>query len=93
MLNSINNLYEKKQAGRVRNKYRTKKLLIIRSKKLDVGECVFFQGHTILTCYVENGIFAVPWKEKIDQEIKYVHRARLDIEEKGDSEYYLVLNI
>ena len=58
-----------KQAGRVWNKYLTKKLIdnlgFTQSSKID--ECVFYKGRTIYALYTDDSILAGPDKGKTDQ--------------------------
>ena len=93
VLKLIKNLYGQKQAGRVWNLYLTEKLLSIGFKQSAVDECVFYRGQTIFIFYVDDGIFAGPDAAQIDQAIKDVEKAGLDIEDKGDLNDYLGVNI
>jgi hypothetical protein len=58
-----------------------------------IDECVFFRGNTIFLCYVDDGIFASSSKEEVNQAIKDLRRANFDIEDKGDIEDYLGINV
>ena len=61
VLNVHKNIYGQKQAGRVWNKYLTKKLidnLGFTQSKID--ECVFYKGRTIYALYTDDSILAGP---------------------------------
>ena len=88
------NVYCQKQAGCVWNQYLTKKLidnLAFTQSKMD--ECVFYKGRTIYALFTDDSILAGPDKEKIDQIIVDLKKAKLDITEEGDLEDFLGVQI
>jgi hypothetical protein len=88
------NVYGQKQAGRVWNKYLvdklTKKVGFVQSA---VDECVFYRGKTMYVLYTDDSILAGPDEAEIDQIIKEMRQAKLDITVEGDLQDFLGVNI
>jgi hypothetical protein len=88
------NIYGQKQSGRVWNKYLVNKLVnklkIVQSKH---DECIFYCGLTMYTLYINNSILAGPNQVEIDQIIKEMQAAHLDITIEGDLQDFLGINI
>jgi transposase InsO family protein len=88
------NVYGQKQAGRVWNKYLvdilTKRVGFVQSK---VDECVFYKGQTMYILYTDDSILAGPDEKEIDQIIKDMKKAKLDITIEGDLQDFLGVNI
>ncbi len=88
------NIYGQKQAGRVWNKYLVDKLTkdvgLVQSK---VDECVFYKGKTLYALYTDDSILAGPDQKEIDEIIKQMGAAKLDITEEGELEAFLGVNI
>ena len=49
-------------------------------------------GDLILFFYVDNGIFLYPNKHKVDDAIKELNQAKMDLEDQGDLADYLGIN-
>lgn len=88
------NLYGMKNAGRIWNKYLTKKLIkevgLVLSK---VDECVFYRGKTMYVLYTNNSIIAGPDEEELNEIIEDIKKARLNIMVEGDLQDFLGVNI
>ena len=88
------NIYGQKQAGRVWNQYLVDKLVgelkFVQSKH---DECVFYRGTTMYALYTDDSILAGPDKAEIDQIIKEMQKANLDITIEGDLQDFLGVNI
>jgi hypothetical protein len=88
------NVYGQKQAGQVWNKYLvdilTKRVGFLQSK---VDKCVFYRGKTMYILYTDDSILAGPDKKEINQIIKDMKKAKLDITIEGDLQDFLGVNI
>jgi transposase InsO family protein len=88
------NVYGQKQAGRVWNKYLVNKLVkelkFVQSK---TDECVFYRGSTMYVLYTDDSILAGPDETEINQIIKEMKQAKLDITVEGGLEDFLGINI
>lgn len=88
------NVYGQVQAGRVWNDYLKEKLTnelgFVQSNH---DECVFFRGSTMYVLYTDDSILAGPDKKEIEQIIRDIRAAKLDITEEGDLQDFLGINI
>lgn len=88
------NIYGQKQAGRVWNQYLVKKLIdkvgFVQSK---VDECVFYKEEIVYVLYTDDSIIAGPDKDKVNNVIKEIKKAGLDITIEGDIQDFLGVNI
>ena len=88
------NVYGQKQAGRVWNNHLvdilTKRVGFVQSK---VDACVFYRGKTMYVLYTDDSILAGPDEAEIDQIIKDMKKAKLDITIEGDLQDFLGVNI
>jgi hypothetical protein len=88
------NVYGRKQAGRVWNKYLVDKLVKeIGFKQSEMDECVFYKGNVMYVLYTDDSIIAGPDKDKIYKIIKQIQKAGLDITVEGDLQDFLGINI
>ena len=88
------NVYGQKNAGRVWNDYLVEKLTTkVGFKQSKIDECVFYRGKTVYVLYTDDSILAGPDKEEIDQIIKDIKAAKLDITDEGDIQDFLGINI
>ena len=88
------NVYGQKQAGRVWNKYLVNKLTNeLKFKQSRIDECVFYRGKTIYVLYTDDSILASPDQNEIDQVIKDLRTAKLDITVEGYLQDFLGVNI
>jgi len=88
------NVYGQKQAGRVWNKYLTDILVNkVGFKQSKVDECVFYRGSVMYVLYTDDSILAGPDIKEIDQAIKDIRDAKLDITIEGDIQDFLGINI
>ena len=88
------NVYGQKQAGRVWNKYLVNKLVNeLKFKQSDIDECVFYRGRTMYVLYTDDSLLAGPDKDEIDQIVKDLKKANLNITDEGDIQDFLGVNI
>lgn len=88
------NVYGQKQAGRVWNQYLTKRLVEkVGFKQSKVDECIFYRGSVIYVLYTDDSILAGPDKAEIDDAIRAIKAAKLDITVEGDIKDFLGVNI
>jgi hypothetical protein len=88
------NIYGQKQAGRVWNQYLTSKLkneLGFKQSKID--ECIFYRGKTLYMLYTDDSLLAGPDNNEIEQIIKDLKKAQLNITDEGDIQDFLGVNI
>jgi hypothetical protein len=93
VLKLLKNLYGQKQAGRVWNQHLVKGLTKIGFEHSEIDECVFYRSKTIFVVYVDDGIFASPDSNEIDQAIDDLRSAGFDVEDKGDIKDYLGVHV
>ena len=88
------NIYGQKQAGRVWNDYLVEKLInevgFTQSKE---DKCLFYHGQVMYVLYTDDSILAGPDLKEIDQAIKKMRKAKLNITIEGDLEDFLGVNI
>ena len=88
------NIYGQKQAGRVWNQYLVNKLTKeIGFKQSKIDECLFYKGNVIYVLYTDDSLLAGPNKNEVDEIIKQMKRAKLDITDEGNIEDFLGVNI
>ena len=88
------NVYGQKHAGRVWYKYLTKKLTEeFVFERSQVDECVFYRGKKIYVLYTDDYILAGPDQEDIEQVIRYLRKANLEVTYEGNIEDFLGVNI
>ena len=88
------NVYGQKQAGRVWNQYLVDKLVNkLKFKQSEVDECVFYRGKTMYVLYTDDSLLAGPDKNEIDQIVKDLKEAQLNITDEGNIEDFLGVNI
>jgi hypothetical protein len=93
VLKLLKNLYGQKQAGRVWNQHLVDGLKSIGFQQSSIDECVFYRKNVIFVVYVDDGIFASPDNAAIDDAIRDLRNARLDLEDQGSLNDYLGVNI
>ena len=89
----LKSLYGQKQAGQVWNHHLNNALRQVGLKQSADDECVWYQDKSIFYYYVDDGIFMGPDSGATDKAIEDVVRLRLDIEDKGNIDDYLVIII
>ncbi|EJK77403.1 hypothetical protein THAOC_00765, partial [Thalassiosira oceanica] len=87
------NLYGQKQAGRVWNQFLVNKLRALGFEQSKVDECVFYRGTTIFIVYVDDGLVFDTSGKNLDDFIQELRDADLDIEDQGDPNDYVGVNI
>ena len=88
------NVYGQKQAGRVWYQYLTNKLVKeVGFERSEVDECIFYKGNVIYVLYTDDSILTGPDKGEIDQVIRDIRAAGLDITEEGDIKDFLGVHI
>ena len=88
------NVYGQKQAGRVWNKCLTDTSVNkLKFEQSAVDECVFYRGTTMCVLCTDDSILAGPDQDEINQIIKEMKQAKLDITEEGDMQDFLGVNI
>ena len=88
------NIYGQKQAGRVWNQYLVDKLTNeIGFKQSKIDECLFYKGNVLYALYTDDSILAGPDKGEVDEIIKLMEKANLNITDEGNVEDFLGVNI
>ena len=89
------NIYGQKQAARVWNKYLVQKLtsLTIGFTQSRYDECVFYKKDMIYILYTDDSIITGSDRKTIEETIKLIQQAGLDITIKGDIQDFLGINI
>ena len=88
------NVYGQCQASRVWYQYLRNKLVKeLNFKQSKVDECVFYRGRTIYMLYTDDSILAGPCKKEIDQIVKDLRKAKLNVTDEGDIQDFLGVNI
>ena len=62
-------------------------------KQSKVDECVFYRGQNLYVLYTDDSILDGPSEKEIDQIIKELRKAKLDLTVEGDLEDFLGVNI
>ena len=62
-------------------------------KQSKVDKCVFYRGQTVYVLYTDDSILAGPSEKEIDQIIKDLRKAKLDLTIEGDLPDFLGVNI
>jgi len=83
------NIYGQIQAGRVWYQYLSKKLTSIGFVKSEVDEGVFYRQRVMYFLYTDQSILAAPTKAEVDQAIKDIRGAGLNITVEGDIKDFL----
>ena len=88
------NVYGQCQASRVWYKYLRNKLINeLKFKQSNIDECIFYRGSTIYMLYTDDSILAGPCKKEIEQVVKDLKKAKLNITDEGDIQDFLGVNI
>jgi hypothetical protein len=88
------NVYGQCQSGRVWYKYLHHKLINeLKFKQSKVDECVYFRGSTMYVLYTDDSLIAGPNKDEIDQVLKDLKQANLNVTDEGDIQDFLGINI
>jgi hypothetical protein len=87
------NIYEQKQARRVWHEHLKAALEDIGFTASKIDECVFYKVTTMFLCYVDDGIFAGPSREEIEDVIEQLRMRGFKVEDKGTMQDYLGINI
>ena len=88
------NIYGQKQAGRVWFQYLRDKLINeLNFKQSKIDECVFYRGRTMYVLYTDDSLLAGPDNDEIEQIIRDLKRAHLNITDEGDIQDFLGVNI
>ena len=88
------NLYGQKQAGRVWYQYLSIRLVEdVGFTKSRIDECVFYKGNTVYVLYTDDSIITGPDQEEINQVIKEIQDAGLNITVEGTIKDFLGVNI
>jgi hypothetical protein len=89
------NIYGQKQAGRVWNKYLSRKLTKeLGFKQSKVDECVYYRGKTLYVLYTDDSLLAGPDKDEIQQIIEELQtKSKLSITVEGDLADFLGVSI
>ena len=93
MLHLLKNLYGKKKAGRVWNQHLHAKLHSIGFAQSSYDDCLYFRGKTIFAVYVDDKIFVSPETKNIDGAIHELRKSNYDIDNQGNLNNYLGVNI
>jgi hypothetical protein len=82
------NIYGTKQAGRVWNKHLDKGLVKLGYVASRIDPCVYYKGQSVFMLYVDDGIFAGPYKDEISNLVEGL-KSEFDITDEGDLKEYL----
>ena len=93
VLHLLKNLYGQKQAGKIWNDHLVSGLKEIGFVQSKIDGCLFYRGSVIFVVYVDDGIFASPNNQAIDQAIADLRAANYDIEDQGTLADYLGVNV
>ena len=93
VLHLLKNLYGQKQAGKIWNDHLVSGLKEIGFVQSEIDECLFYRGSVIFIVYFDDGIFASPNNQAIDQAITDLQAANYDIEDQGTLADYLGVNV
>ena len=93
VMSMVKNVYGCRQAGRVWNRYLTKRLLEVGFERSKVDDCVFYYGETIFVVYVDDCILAGPNQREINQAIQAMKDAQLHLTVDGDLADFLGIHI
>ena len=88
-----NNMYGQKQAGRVWNKFLVTKLKKVGFVQSKFDECIFYHKNVIYILYTDDSIITGPTTNEINDAIKAIKSADLQITEEGDISDFLGVNI
>ena len=88
------NLHGQKQAGRVWYEYLCKRLVtkagFMQSKH---DECLFYQGKVMYALYIDDSILGAPMRQELEEAIKEIKDAKLQITLEGDLTDFLGVKI
>lgn len=88
------NVYGQKQAGRVWFQYLRGKLINeLKFTQSKIDECIFYRGNTIYMLYTDDSLLAGPNKDEIEQVVKDLKKANLNVTDEGDIQDFLGINI
>ena len=93
VLQLLKNLYCQKQAGQVWNQHLHAKLVSIGFAQSSYDDYLYFRGKTIFVVYVDDGIFTSPSIKDIDGAIYKLHNSNCDIDDQGNLNDYLGVNV
>ena len=66
---------------------------MLKFKQSTVDECVFYRGNVLYVLYTDDSILAGPNRDEIEQVLKELKEAKLDITDEGDVKDFLGVNI
>jgi hypothetical protein len=93
VLKLLKNIYGQRQAGKIWSDFLKDKLTSIGFVPSPVDECVYIRRNVIFLVYVDDGIFSSPDASAIDEAIQDIKKLGLDMEDQGDIEDYLGVNV
>eukprot|EP00978_Attheya_sp_CCMP212_P037949 scaffold183254_cov63-Attheya_sp.AAC.3 len=93
VLKLLRNIYGQRQAGKIWADFLKDKLESIGFVPSPVDECVYIRRNVIFLVYVDDGIFTSPDSEAINKAIEEIKELGLDIDDQGDIEDYLGVNV
>jgi hypothetical protein len=93
VLNLKKNLFGQRQAGRVCNKQRIKKLKQVGFVASQIDECLFCNGQSVFVLYTDDSILAGPDFKESDSIIEEMKKAELDLTVEGDIADFLGVKI
>ena len=88
------NTYGQKQAGRVWFQHLTQRLIKeVGFKQSKIDECIFYKGSVIYVLYTDDSILTGPNKKEIEQIVKDIQAANLNITVEGEVKDFLGVTI
>ena len=85
--------YNKKQGGRVWNRYLVDKLSSIGFQQSAIDECVFYRGSTIFVVYVDDGLVLDPNERNLNNFVKELSDIGLKVKDQGHPADYVGVHI
>ena len=85
--------YRQNNTGRVWNQYLVKRLKKIDFKQSEIDECVFYKGKVMYALYTDDSILAEPDPKEINDILRLIRNAKLDITDERSLEDFLGFNI
>ena len=87
------NYYDQENAVRLWNQCLVKKLKKTCFKQSNIDEYIFYKGKVMCSLYVDESILTGPDPKEIDDILKIMRKAKLDITEEGTLKEFLGVNI
>jgi hypothetical protein len=87
------NLFGQRQAGRVWNQHLVQRLLKVGFVPSQIDECLFYKGTSVFVLYTDDSILAGPDPDELDDIIRQMKEADLELTVEGGIEDFLGVQI